>query len=40
MLVYNEDELTYDYDEPEFDADDYETAQLSSEGDPLPTYSY
>lgn len=40
MLVYNEDELTYDYDEPEYDPDDYETAQLGSEGDYLPEYSY
>jgi hypothetical protein len=40
MLVYNEDELTYDYDEPEYDPDDYETAQLGFEGDYLPSYSY
>ena len=40
MIVYNEDELTYNYDEPEYDADDYETAQLISDPEFLPDYCY
>ena len=27
MLIYNEDELTYTGEEPEYDPDDYEQAQ-------------
>ena len=40
MIIYNEDELTYDNDEPEFDPDDYEMSQITSELDDHPTYSY
>ncbi len=28
MLIYNEDELTYTGEEPEYDRDDYEQSQM------------
>lgn len=40
MLTYNEDELTYNYNEPEYDADDYETAQLMDDLELSPDYCY